>query len=432
MRSLTAVSYALLTTMFAGGLCVGPSMATETQTETFGVGPQSWVVPATVTSIDISVRGAGGAGGTGGIGPSVGGAGALITIAGMAVTPGETISMAVGGGGGAAATIGGGGGGAATVVYRTDPDESGLITVAGGGGGGATGNVSNAGASGAASNGTAGGTTNALSTCWGAGGGADGFGGVPGGGAGSNCSAGPGTAGGDGLYGAGGAGGGGGGNSGGAAGTLAISGTAVGGTGGSGHVAGTAGAGGGGGGYGGGAGGSADVNWATGGGGGGSVVTPLAGAVTPSFAPAQNGGAVGTAGGDGLVSITYEGDSPGPGPGPGPQPDPSGEVPGVPTSARVSGKPQSPTRVVRWAAPVGGATVEQYRVRIKQLPFKKVVQTQQVPASQLKLRLKVKSLVSKSRLPRGDMSTLTYRVIVTALNSNGQGPADSAIFTVRY
>ena len=91
---------------------------------------QSFIVPAGVTSIDVTANGAQGGGG-GGLGASIKGT--------VAVTPGETISVLVGGTGGSYSNGNGGGGGGSFVWKNTGN----VLLVAAGGGGG-TSNNSNA------------------------------------------------------------------------------------------------------------------------------------------------------------------------------------------------------------------------------------------------------------------------------------------------
>jgi hypothetical protein len=99
---------------------------------------ENFVVPAGITSIDVVVQGAGGGSGTSPTN-NLGGRGAEV-IATIAVTPGETLVIAVGAQGvnasGSAGTSlggGGGGGGGSFVVRNTG---SAPLVVAGGGGGG--------------------------------------------------------------------------------------------------------------------------------------------------------------------------------------------------------------------------------------------------------------------------------------------------------
>ena len=98
----------------------------------FTGGLQSWVVPASVTSINIDAKGAQGGYGGPSTGNGAGGLGASITSTNIAVTPGHTIYIIVGGQGATGSTYGGGGGGGTFVWNATSGT---LLTVAGGGGG---------------------------------------------------------------------------------------------------------------------------------------------------------------------------------------------------------------------------------------------------------------------------------------------------------
>lgn len=106
-------------------------------------GPQTYTVPADVTSITVKMWGGGGGGGSGGSAAAggAGGAGGYV-LATYPVTPGETLDIYVGGagGGGTRNTAGGGGGGGGySSVYR---GGSPLAIAAGGGGGGGGRNTS--------------------------------------------------------------------------------------------------------------------------------------------------------------------------------------------------------------------------------------------------------------------------------------------------
>ncbi|MGC4111097.1 MAG: hypothetical protein QM747_11890 [Nocardioides sp.] len=113
-------------------------------------GPQTWQVPAGVTSIDVTVDGAQGGPLSGAPLLGLGGKGASV-VATLAVTPGETLDLNVGGAGGwpaggiggggdggtnstNAAFSGGGGGGASSISRETGGTT---LVVAGGGGGAA-------------------------------------------------------------------------------------------------------------------------------------------------------------------------------------------------------------------------------------------------------------------------------------------------------
>jgi len=254
-------------------------------------GTFTWNVPPNVYLIEVIVAGGGGGGSggggggdEGGVGGGPGGAGAgsdaLSGVGGnggvvsayLAVSAGETLTIAVGGGGGGDSN-GGGGGGSSNVSV----DGALQIIAGGGGGGGVTGNGGDGAGSG--STGADGGNgTDASGNSAGGNGGGGGVGGTnafdssPGG----NGSGGPGGMGSaPGGYGVGDGFGGGGGGSGSG--------------------------GGGGGGYGGGAGGGGYPTLIGGGGGGGGSTGP-AGSV---FSDATNGGAMASAGSDGSVVITY-------------------------------------------------------------------------------------------------------------------------------
>jgi len=95
-------------------------------------GIEEWEVPSCVTSITMTVTGADGGNGSTGIG----GAGAT-AVATFAVTPGETLLIAVGGKGLNGGSPNGGGGGAGSGVRRTGTSPiSTYLIIAGGGGGG--------------------------------------------------------------------------------------------------------------------------------------------------------------------------------------------------------------------------------------------------------------------------------------------------------
>ncbi len=285
-------------------------------------GTDSFVVPSGITSITVKMWGAGGGGGGGGNASAggAGGAGGYATST-LTVSPGETLSLAIGGGGdgGVGSTnsgAGGGGGGYSAVRRSTTP----LLVAAGGAGGGGggrnSGNVGGAGGGGGGStgaNGSASGTSGGGSGGTQSGGGAAGTGSTNYGTAGSSFQGG---AGGDGR------------SSQGSDGGANNGGTSGGGAGGANDIKSRyAGAGGGGGGYYGGGGGTGSTsNTGAGGGGGGSSYltgsgssTAAASGTTPgnssdsdrsAAATSGGGGATRGAGGvgsNGIILISYSG-----------------------------------------------------------------------------------------------------------------------------
>lgn len=255
------VGLSLVLVPVAGASIVTSSFSYTGRVDTF-------TVPAGVSSVMITAKGAGGgngADGNGGIG--------VEEVGTFAVTPGAALSVLVGQAG-ASSTFGAGGGGG-SFVYLTGAAAP---LIAAGGGGGAPGTGSTAGDGSTSTSGGAGGQLGGWGGADGSGGGAD-YGGGGGGYNGSGGSA-PAGAGGGGSVASGGAGGAGGGGLGGDGGF-------GGGGGGGGYVAG----GGGGGGYSGGGGGGSSG----GGGGGGSL-----NAGTSQSTTAGAGSGV-----DGSVTIAY-------------------------------------------------------------------------------------------------------------------------------
>jgi hypothetical protein len=253
---------------------------------------ENFVVPAGITSIDVVVQGAGGGSGTSPTN-NLGGRGAQV-IATIAVTPGETLVIAVGAQGvnasGSAGTSlggGGGGGGGSFVVRNTG---SAPLVVAGGGGGG-MGNCCGAYATGIDASTTNNGTSSTAGSNSVGSGGSAGNGGTSGGAFGAGAGGGFLTDGTDGQ------------NSGargrswangmtGGTTTVACASYAVGGNGGfGGGGAACSGAAGGGGGYSGGGGSGGSSNWG-GGGGGGTYAINTASAVTISGGIQASNGSV--------------------------------------------------------------------------------------------------------------------------------------------
>lgn len=133
--------------LFASALtALAPSARASVQTYVYSGGPQIYVVPPNVTSINVSLSGAQGAspsgGGTGGLGGAV--------SATVSVTPGEVLQVMVGGSGAVSSYNGGGntgGGGASDIrrpafstssscAYNLTCGAAQRIIVAGGGGSG--------------------------------------------------------------------------------------------------------------------------------------------------------------------------------------------------------------------------------------------------------------------------------------------------------
>lgn len=417
-----AIAGASVLGLVATGL-VATSSPAFAETVTFGPGQSTWVVPAGIMSIGLETVGGGGGGAKGGAVPLPGGSGARVSVTNMEVTPGSTISMAVGTGGATPAVMGGGGGGGASIVYEGTPDDSGILMVAGGGGGGASGNNASApnqaGANAAYANTGEGGSVAVYSVVPGAGGGSAGIGGLVTGSIGAKGD--PGL---DGLFGDGGAGGAASGNTPGAGGANGLNGLATGGNAaGNSEPATLGGGGGGGGGYGGGAGGGTAGQFANAGAAGGSAVGNAASAASGrSFRPASNAGAAAANGGAGHVKITF---------GSTPTPPNPGQKPGQPKTLKVSGKPKAKTRVLSWSAPKSGGAVTHYLVQVREVRTKKLVYQARVPASQRKVTLKRKALVAKTVRSRGEVAVFRYNAVVTAQNSAGKTPSVRKRFTVR-
>ena len=122
--------------------------------------PESWTVPACVTNITVSIRGASGGGSAGGLGATITG--------NILVNPGDIVTIQVGGTGtGTAATFGGGGAGQNSNVLSDSYAGGGassisvngsLIIIAGGGGGTGGGDVYSPGGNGGCPIGIIGGT----------------------------------------------------------------------------------------------------------------------------------------------------------------------------------------------------------------------------------------------------------------------------------
>ncbi len=248
---------------------------TATQTYTTA-GLFAITAPAGSTGVNATVAGAGGGGGT-----AAGGAGrAIANILVPYTSLANGLDIVVGAGGASAGTTQAGGGGGASGLFDGTPSQSDALVVAGGGGGGG-GNTASGGT--ATAGGTAGApvSTTSSAPAYGTGGGASGS---------TTAVGGDGTA-----FGSGGAGG-----------TTNGGGFGGGGGGGSGS---TASGGGGGGGYVGGSGGAAGA----GGGGGqseiaGAVATYNANLASPNSytqSADNNGGAAGTAGANGSITLEF-------------------------------------------------------------------------------------------------------------------------------
>jgi hypothetical protein len=137
-----------------------------TVTFSYTGGMQTWTCPVGVTSIDITVTGAGGGGGYWVSPVGYGGAGGYVSGR-LTVTPGTTYYIIVGGGGGGATNTsqgfggyygggngasgyypGGGGGGFSGMFTSSTPSQGSALIIAGGGGGNAGGSGINGGAGG--------------------------------------------------------------------------------------------------------------------------------------------------------------------------------------------------------------------------------------------------------------------------------------------
>jgi Fibronectin type III domain/IPT/TIG domain len=163
-RVLAAVVVGTLAAIVIAIIRMTPAAAGQSIFTT--AGEQTFVVPAGVTSLHVTLIGAPGAtGGSGSTSGGTGGNGSQVT-ADLPVTPGETLYVEVGGpgsgstggsnGGGAAVTafVPAGGGGGATDIRTIDQNTVGtlgsrLIVAGGGGGGGAAGDFVTGGAGGA-------------------------------------------------------------------------------------------------------------------------------------------------------------------------------------------------------------------------------------------------------------------------------------------
>ena len=253
---------------------------------------ENFIVPAGITSIDVVVQGAGGGSGTSPTN-NLGGKGAEV-IATIAVTPGETLVIAIGAQGvnasGTAGTSlgGGGGGGGGSFVVRNTGSVP--LVVAGGGGGG-MGNCCTAYATGIDASTTNNGTSSTAGSNSVGSGGSAGNGGTSGGAYGAGAGSGFLTDGTDGQNSGARGRSWGNGLSGGTT-TVSCAGYAVGGNGGfGGGGAACSGAAGGGGGYSGGGGSGGSSNWG-GGGGGGTYAINTASAVTISGGIQASNGSV--------------------------------------------------------------------------------------------------------------------------------------------
>lgn len=138
-----------------------------TQTFSYTGSPQSFVVPAGVTSLSVKIWGAGGAGSDGS-----GGSGAFLKGT-LAVTSGQALTIVVGGGGSFSSSAssaggyggggasggasGGSGGGYSSIFSSTTFSQANVLALAGGGGGGGYYGDSTYGGAGGATSGTAGG-----------------------------------------------------------------------------------------------------------------------------------------------------------------------------------------------------------------------------------------------------------------------------------
>ena len=277
-------------------------------------GTSTFTVPAGVTSISVKVWGGGGGGGAGGSSAAGGAGGGAGYVSGtITVTPGETLDVYVGGGGAAGTrntSGGGGGGGGSSTIYRSTTPLA--VSSGGGGGGGGRNTSTHIGGAGGAGGGAAG-INGSASLANGGGGGGSTVGGTAGSGTNSG-TAGSSLTGGLGANG----------STGSSDGSGAIGGLAFGGNGGA--VTSTTRAGGGGGGAGNfGGGGGAGAGTGAGGGGGGGGSSLVTGSLTTTSGSGQNpgnnadsdragagqGGAagatagVGTAGTNGIITISY-------------------------------------------------------------------------------------------------------------------------------
>lgn len=120
---------------------LGLSASAQTTSFTYSGAITSYVVPAGVTNITITTRGAQGGNET--MGSTSGGQGAIMT-GNFVVTPGQTLKVLTGGQGVTAMYVGGGGGGS----FVWDQTTSTLMSAAGGGGGAGWDDVTSSGSTG--------------------------------------------------------------------------------------------------------------------------------------------------------------------------------------------------------------------------------------------------------------------------------------------
>lgn len=155
MRSSCALGLSAAVAAFAGvGFAPAGAVAAETRSASFtSAGQSRFIVPAGVTSVEVTlIGGHGGLGNVSNGAQALGGAGAS-AVATLSVSPGELLFVEVAGaggsseeagrggygGGGKAGGHGGGGGGASDVRTVEDLPSSRLVVAAGGGGGGGNG-----------------------------------------------------------------------------------------------------------------------------------------------------------------------------------------------------------------------------------------------------------------------------------------------------
>jgi fibronectin-binding autotransporter adhesin len=163
--------YSTFIVLFLAMLGVQSSQAQVNYTFIYTGADQTFTVPAGVTSITVSIWGAGGGGSAASDG--AGGSGAYVTGT-LTVTPGQTITVVVGGGGSVTATAsayggggagnniagtqtGGGGGGYSGIFNGTISQANALALAGGGGGGGYFSAAATYGGAGGATSGTNGG-----------------------------------------------------------------------------------------------------------------------------------------------------------------------------------------------------------------------------------------------------------------------------------
>lgn len=201
--AVIGTSVALMAAGLVSGLTAPSSLAANEVVFAFTGSDQTWTVPAGVTSIEISLIGAGGAGGNGATGSTAFGGGGGVVTGTLTVVPGDTLTLIVGQGGindnvsqpldrnyrygGGASGAGNtgftntwGSGGGRTAVRSSDPlyGTSGDVLTAGAGGGGGY-NVTRA--AGGAGGGTSGDSGERGDTTLGGGGGTQSAGGTAGG-----------------------------------------------------------------------------------------------------------------------------------------------------------------------------------------------------------------------------------------------------------